>query len=116
MVFFWALTGPYPMLRFGGACGLGVGAYIEDEVLGFLNKTPRISMITHLQNRGGVLDFADTKTLLAERDQEEWDTSEVPTLYFNRVVKAMQDLTRAGITSNLKERTDMAPYYLKSTR
>ena len=24
--FFWALTGPYPTLRFGGACGLGVGA------------------------------------------------------------------------------------------
>ena len=26
----------------------------------------------------------------------------------------MQQLTRAGITSNLKERTDMALYYLKS--
>ena len=25
--FFGALTGPYPMLRFGGACGLGVGAF-----------------------------------------------------------------------------------------
>ena len=25
--FFWALTGPYPTLRFGGACGLGVGAF-----------------------------------------------------------------------------------------
>jgi hypothetical protein len=25
--FFWALTGPYPMLQFGGACGLGVGAF-----------------------------------------------------------------------------------------
>ena len=24
-VFFWALTGPYPTLQFGGACGLGVG-------------------------------------------------------------------------------------------
>ena len=24
---FWALTGPYPMLRFGGACGRGVGAF-----------------------------------------------------------------------------------------
>jgi hypothetical protein len=22
-----ALTGPYPTLRFGGACGLGVGAF-----------------------------------------------------------------------------------------
>ena len=25
--FFWALTGPYPTLRFGGACGRGVGAF-----------------------------------------------------------------------------------------
>jgi len=25
--FFWALTGPYPTLQFGGACGLGVGAF-----------------------------------------------------------------------------------------
>jgi hypothetical protein len=25
--FFWALTGPYPTLRFGGACELGVGAF-----------------------------------------------------------------------------------------
>jgi hypothetical protein len=28
--FFWALTGPYPTLRFGGACGRGgVGAFNE---------------------------------------------------------------------------------------
>ena len=43
-------------------------------------------MITHLQNRGGALDFTDTETLLNERDQE-WDASEVPALYFNRVEK-----------------------------
>ena len=86
---------------------------IEDETLGFLNETPR-NMIIHLRNRGGALDFADTKTLLTERDQE-WDASEIPTIYFNRVEKAMQQLTRAGITSDLKERTDMALYYLKST-
>jgi hypothetical protein len=86
---------------------------IEDETLGFLNETPR-SMIIHLRNRGGALDFADTKTLLTERDQE-WNASEIPTMYFNRVEKAMQQLTRAGITSDLKERTDMALYYLKST-
>jgi hypothetical protein len=86
---------------------------IEDETLGFLNETPR-SMIIHLRNRGGALDFADTKTLLTERDQE-WDASEIPTIYFNRVEKAMQQLTRAGITSDLKERTDMALYYLKNT-
>jgi hypothetical protein len=56
---------------------------IEDETLRFLNKTPQ-SIISHLQNRGGALDFVNTKTLLAKRDQE-WDASEVPTLYFNRV-------------------------------
>jgi len=38
---------------------------IEDEILRFLNQTPT-DMLTHLRNRGGALDFADTKTLLAE--------------------------------------------------
>ena len=54
---------------------------IEDEILGFLNQTPT-DMLTHLRNRGGALDFADTKTLLAERDGE-WDTTKVPQIYFN---------------------------------
>jgi hypothetical protein len=49
---------------------------IEDEILGYLNETPT-DMLTHLRNRGGALDFADTKTLLAEQDGE-WDASEVP--------------------------------------
>ncbi len=71
-------------------------------------------MLTHLQNRGGALDFADTKTLLAERDGE-WDASEVPQIYFNRVKKAIQGLTRAGINSDLNERRDMALYYLKAS-
>ena len=84
----------------------------EDEILGFLNQTPT-DMLTHLRNRGGALDFADTKTLLAERDGE-WDTSEVPQLYFNRVEKAIQGLSRTGIISDLNERRDMALYYLKA--
>jgi hypothetical protein len=86
---------------------------IEDEILGFLNETP-ISIMNHLRNRGGALDFADTKTLLAERDGE-WDASEVPQIYFNRVEKAIQGLTRAGINSDLNERRDMALFYLKAT-
>ncbi len=53
----------------------------EDEILGFLNQTPT-NMLTHLRNRGRALDFADTKTLLAERDGER-DVSEVPQIYFN---------------------------------
>ncbi len=52
---------------------------IEDEALGFLNQTPQ-QMLNHLRNRGGALDFADTKTLLAERDTE-WNVSKVPQLY-----------------------------------
>jgi len=36
-------------------------------------------------------------------------------MYFNRVEKAMQQLTRPRITPDLKERTDMSLYYLKST-
>ncbi len=75
---------------------------IEDKIVRFLNQMPT-DMLTHLQNRGGTLDFADTKTLLAERDGE-WDASKVPQIYFNRVKKAIQHLTRAGITSNLNER------------
>jgi hypothetical protein len=71
-------------------------------------------MLNHLRNRGGALDFADTKTLLAEQDGE-WDPSEVPQLYFYRVEKAIQGLTRAGITSDLNERRDMALYYLKAS-
>ena len=74
---------------------------IEDEILGFLNQTPT-DMLNHLQNRGGALDFADTKTLLAESDGE-WDASEVPQLYFNQVEKAIQGLTCAGINSDLNE-------------
>ncbi len=64
-------------------------------------------MITHLRNRGGQLDFTDTKKLISERDSE-WDTNEVPQVYFNRVEKAIRQLERAGIQSNLNERRDTA--------
>ena len=86
---------------------------IKDGILGFLNQTPT-NMLTHLQNRGGALDFADTKTLLAERDKE-WDASEVPQIYFNQVEKAIQGLTPAGINSDLNKHCDMALYYLKAS-
>jgi hypothetical protein len=72
---------------------------IEDKTLVFL---------------GGALDFTDTKTLLAERDQE-WDASEVPMLYFNQVEKAMKQLTQAGIQLHLKAQSDMALYFLKNS-
>ena len=82
---------------------------IEDEILGLLNQMPT-DILNHLQNRGGALDFADRKTLLAKK----WDASEVPQLYFNQVEKAIQGLTRAGINSDLNECRDMALYYLKA--
>ena len=34
--FFGALTGPYPTLRFGGACGRGVGAFDQE----YIRETP----------------------------------------------------------------------------
>jgi hypothetical protein len=37
---------------------------IEDEILGFLNQTPT-DMLTHHRNRGGALDFADTKNVIS---------------------------------------------------
>ena len=70
-------------------------------------------MLTHLRNRGGVLDFEDTKTLLGEQDGE-WDASKVPQLYFNRVEKAIQGLTHAGINLDLNKRRNMALYFPKS--
>ncbi len=63
---------------------------IEHETLGFLNKTPR-QMLEHLLVRGGALNFADTKNLIAERDGE-WNINKNPQIYFKRVKKAMKSL------------------------
>ena len=86
---------------------------IEHDTLGYLNVTPR-QMIGHLLTRGGALDFADTKDLLAERDGE-WNVTKNPQLYFNRVEKAIKGLTRNGINSDLNERKDIALFHLKAT-
>jgi hypothetical protein len=85
---------------------------IEHETLGYLNQTPR-QMIAHLLTRGGALDFADTKDLLAERDGE-WNVTKKPQIYFNRVEKAMKGLLRNGINSDLNERRDTL-FQLKAT-
>jgi hypothetical protein len=71
-------------------------------------------MIDHLKACGGSLDFADTKTLIVKRGAE-WDISENPQKYFNRVEQAIKVLTHAGITSDPNEQRDMALYYLKSS-
>ncbi len=60
------------------------------------------------------MDFTDTKKLISERDSE-WDTNEVPQVYFNRVKKAIKQLKRAWIQSNLNERKDTALYFLKAS-
>ena len=86
---------------------------IEHETLGYLNQTPR-QMMAHLLTRGGALDFADTQDLLAERDGE-WNVTENPQIYFNRVEKAMKGLQRNGINSDLNERRDIALFQLKAT-
>jgi hypothetical protein len=86
---------------------------IEHETLGFLNKTPR-QMLEHLLNRGGALDFADTKNLIAKRDGG-WNVNKNPQIYFNRVEKAMKSLARNRINSDLNKRRDMALYHSKAT-
>jgi hypothetical protein len=63
---------------------------IEHKTLGFLNKTPR-RMLEHILNRGGALDFANTKNLIAKRDGE-WNINKKLQIYFNRVKKAMKSL------------------------
>jgi hypothetical protein len=87
---------------------------IEDDMLRYLNQTPR-QMIDHLKVRGGALDFLDTKTLLAERDME-WDISKNPQIYFNRVEKAVKALMRANITFDMNQLRDMALYHFKTSR
>jgi hypothetical protein len=87
-------------------------AEIKHETLGYLNQTPR-QMLDHLLNQGGMLEFANTKELLAERDRE-WNANKTLQLYFNRVENAIKGLTRCVIMSDLNERRDLAPYYLKA--
>lgn len=71
-------------------------------------------MIEHLLTIGGMLDFVNTKNLLAKWDGE-WNINEIPQIYFNRVKKAMKTLTRNRITSDLNERRDIALFHLKAT-
>ncbi len=54
-------------------------------------------MITHLRARWGTVDYVDITALMAECDQP-LSMVEVPTVYFNRVEKAVKQLARAGVT------------------
>jgi hypothetical protein len=62
---------------------------IKQERVAFLNVAAQ--MLTHLRNRWRVVDFVDITALMAEYDAP-WSVDEVPTLYFNRVEKAMKQL------------------------
>ena len=50
-----------------------------------------LEMIKHLQERSGGLDHKDVSAIAAERDAE-WDITETPTIYFNKVEKASKQL------------------------
>ncbi len=68
---------------------------IKHERVAFLNVMVA-QMLTHLCNCWGVVDFVDITALMAECDAP-WSVDEVPTLYFNRVEKAMKQLAKANI-------------------
>ena len=68
---------------------------IKHECVAFLNVSA-VQMLTHLRTRWGSVDFVDITALMAECDAP-WSAAEVPTIYFNRVEKAMKQLARANI-------------------
>jgi hypothetical protein len=45
----------------------------------------------------------------------EWDVSENPQIYFNRVEKAVKALTRANINTDMNQLRDMALYHFKAS-
>ena len=69
---------------------------LKQERVAYLHVTP-LQMVTHLQTRWGTVDYVDITTLMAECDHP-WSVAEVPTVYFNRVEKAVKQLARAGVT------------------
>jgi hypothetical protein len=69
--------------------------------LRFKNRLPR-QKLEHLLNRGGALNFADTKNLIAKRDGE-WKINKNPQIYVSRVEKKIKSLTQNGINSDLNK-------------
>jgi hypothetical protein len=68
---------------------------LEEELIGYMNVTA-LDMIKHLQERSGGLDHKDVSAIAAERDAE-WDVTETPAVYFNKVEKAIKQLERFHI-------------------
>jgi hypothetical protein len=86
---------------------------IKHETMGYINQTPQ-QMLKHILNRGGALNFADIKELLAQQDGE-WNINKNPQVYFNQVEKAIKSQAQNRITSNLNKRRDIALYHLKAS-
>ena len=53
--FFGALTGPYPTLRFGGACGLGVGAFYQEDNFACYNWLGKQEHVCSSQESEGII-------------------------------------------------------------
>ena len=68
-----------------------------------------IDMLTHLEKRGGTMDFMDTHVIKQKHDTP-WDVTTHLTSYFTRVERARQQLERAGIESNPNELRNQALY------
>ena len=72
---------------------------LEEELIGYMNVTVK-QMIEHLQERSGGLDHKDINEIASERDAE-WDITDTPAVYFNKVEKAIKQLERFNIKTDL---------------
>ncbi len=68
---------------------------LKQERVGYLRVTAK-DMITHLRSRWGSADFVDKCALINELNTP-WSAAEVPTIYFNRIEKAIKQLSRVGV-------------------
>jgi hypothetical protein len=68
---------------------------LQAKGIAYLNVTS-LQMLTHLHNCWGTMDFVDIKALLSKCNTP-WNTTEVPTKYFNSTDKAQRQLAHANI-------------------
>ena len=69
---------------------------LKAEKVGYLRVTA-MQMIAHLRARWGSEDFVDKCVLINELNTP-WNAAEVPTIYFNRIEKAIKQLARVGVS------------------
>ena len=68
---------------------------LKAERVGYLRVTAT-QMIAHLRSRWGTADFVDKCALINELNTP-WNAAEIPTIYFNRVEKAIKQLARVNV-------------------